>query len=120
MENVQTVSITANGRTIYGGGLDSHTRKWRANDGTLLLTVGHHTAPVTMVAFALDGTTFASAAKDLTAKVWKTNGSELHTLTGPVDVLNGIAYSPDGRAAAACGSPPDTRDPHLSLEHDDG
>jgi len=118
VQNVQSVSFTANGRTLYAGGLDSHTRKWRVQDGMLLLTIGHHTAPVTSVAYSPDGTTFASAAKDLTARVWKTtNGAELHTLTGPVDVLNGIGYSPDGHLlAAACGSPPpNTRDQHIYL-----
>jgi hypothetical protein len=76
-ENVQTVSITANGAPSTAAARQPYPQVARERWHALLLG-RPHTAPVTMVAFAPDGSTFASPRR-ISRRVWAfANGSELH------------------------------------------
>jgi WD40 repeat protein len=52
---------------------------------------------VALLAFSLDGKTLASGSEDGTIRFWDVaSGAELNTLTRGIDLVNFVAFSPDG------------------------
>jgi len=68
--------------------------------GARLASLPGNTSPVysTALAFNRDGTSLASAGPNHTVRIWSTRSHRLlKTLRGPTSVVDGIAFSPDGR-----------------------
>ncbi len=64
-----------------------------------------HTDEVRDMAFSPDGTRWATASNDETARVWEAStGKLLFTLTGHTNGVEGVAFSPDGRYLATFGN----------------
>lgn len=57
---------------------------------------GHQDA-VTRVKYSPDGQTLATTSWDKTLKIWRSDGTLLHTLTGHQDAVWSVNYSPDGK-----------------------
>jgi WD40 repeat protein len=119
MEAVNTVNFSRDGLSLVTGDIGSGSvRLFRVADGMQTLSCGHHAFAIAGVAYSPTQDIFASASWDKTAKLWAAStGSELRTLIGHTDIINAIAFTPDGiTVATAAGSPPpDTRDPTVRL-----
>jgi WD repeat-containing protein 26 len=64
-----------------------------------LLTIEHHTEPVSSATWAPDGLTFATGGMDRQLCVWNLHGTRLYTWTG--SRIYDCAISPDGRRLVA-------------------
>lgn len=63
-----------------------------------------HTDQLTSIAFSIDGSQVATAARDQTAKVWDaTTGQELFSLDDHTRAVNSVTFSPDGNLLATGG-----------------
>ncbi|HBE19140.1 MAG TPA: hypothetical protein DEG17_05830 [Cyanobacteria bacterium UBA11149] len=60
-----------------------------------------HSDIVTDVSFAPDGKLIASASRDRTIKLWRTDGMLVATLKGHQDSISSLAFSPDGEILAS-------------------
>jgi WD40 repeat protein/serine/threonine protein kinase len=70
---------------------------WQRQAHLELNTLRGHTAVVSAVAFAPDGSRIVTGSYDRTAKVWQAaTGRELLTLSGHTSYIRTVAFSPDG------------------------
>lgn len=71
-DQVDTVALSPDGKTIASAGWDGTVRLWDPVTGDERAVLqGSHTAEVVQVVFSPDGSTLASASPDGTVKVWK-------------------------------------------------
>jgi WD40 repeat protein len=83
------------------GGPNHLVSVWRVADGSLVFRADHG-AITTDVAWSPDGRFLASAGTDDTVKLWDVaTGTLARTLVGHTDVVNAIAFSPDGSLIAS-------------------
>ena len=92
---VNAVAFSPDGTTMAFASSASAVRLWSISTQQLTATLPHP-GPVTGVAFHSDDTVVTSAA-DGTARIWHLPGP---VLTGHGDIVNGVAFSPDGRTLA--------------------
>jgi WD40 repeat protein len=99
-ELVNSVAYSPDGQTVASGSLDKTIKLWNINTGNLLQTLeGYY-----IVAYSPDGQTLAlaSGSDDKTIKLWDVNtGNLLQTLKGHSELVNSVAYSPDGQTLAS-------------------
>ncbi|MFA1543048.1 WD40 repeat domain-containing serine/threonine protein kinase [Actinomadura monticuli] len=102
------VAITADGRTIAAGGLDSTITLWDVASGRVLRTI-QKTGWVSALAFSPDGRSLASSCSTPgLLLIWDaaTGRIKVNVRSGEFG-LNSLAYSPDGRTIA--GANPDAQ-----------
>jgi WD40 repeat protein/class 3 adenylate cyclase len=113
LEEVRKVTYSPDGTRLAIGSADGTARVFDAKDGSQLLTLIGHTAPVYTVVFSPDGSRLATSSEDNTARIWDArSGQELLTLSGHGDGIVGgffpgvlaVAYSPDGNRLATAGA----------------
>jgi serine/threonine protein kinase/WD40 repeat protein/ribosomal protein S27E len=76
-DNVDTVALSPDGKTIASSGWDRVVKLWDPVTGDERAVLqGSHTAEVVQVVFSPDGSMLASASSDGTVKVWKTEANE--------------------------------------------
>jgi WD40 repeat protein len=94
------VSFSPDGKTIASASDDGLVKLWR-KDGTLLKTLGGHTANVRSVSFSPDGQMLASASYDHTVRLWRQDGKAIAILMGHSNKVNSVTFSPDGEILAS-------------------
>ncbi len=105
---VRSVAFNPDGSTLAGGGWDGTIHLWDATTGQHLNTLTGHRSAVRSVAFSRNGT-LASGSQGGTIHLWDaTTGQHLRVLTtldvfGNAEIVNGIAFSPDGNTLASAG-----------------
>ncbi len=98
LDNVESVAISSDGKTLISGSKDHTIKIWELSSGKEQRTLTGHTDTVESVAISGDGKTLVSGSYDKTIKVWKLpSGEELRTLTGHYDIVTSVAISRDGK-----------------------
>eukprot|EP00741_Cyanophora_paradoxa_P016108 tig00000042_g15549.t1 len=96
---VKSFALSADGKTLGWGGMNTVVELWNHEDGTQprILKLEGHTDWVTSVAFSPDGATLASGSYDTTVRLWSVaDGALLCTLKGHEDTVSSVAFSPAG------------------------
>jgi WD40 repeat protein len=97
---VQSVVVSADGRTALSGSSDTTVILWDLTTGKPIRTMRGHQAAVQQVVFSPDGRTALSASADKTLILWDlATGKPIRTLTGHTGEVKGVSISPDGRTA---------------------
>ncbi|MBD2611882.1 MAG: trypsin-like peptidase domain-containing protein [Nostoc sp. ZfuVER08] len=103
---VNSVAISADGKTLASGSDDKTIKIWNIATGQVIRTLNGGSNWVTSVAFSPNGKTLVSVSRH-TIKIWNvTTGQEIRTLNNgnsASDSVYSIAFSPDGRTLASSG-----------------
>ncbi|HRQ40455.1 MAG TPA: protein kinase [Chloroflexota bacterium] len=100
------VYYSQTGDWLAASGVGNTAVIWDAAQGTQLLVVDAHSAPVIAVALSPDDNLLATASADGTAMIWELDMSQprlttpRHILTGHGAEVTDVAFSPDGALAA--------------------
>ena len=106
---VHCVAVSPDGKTLATAGFDNAIKLWDiAADGSIKekKVLAGHTGPVYAVAFhPTDAKVIVSASQDKTARIWDlTDGKMKFELKGHTDIVDTIAFSPDGKSLATAGA----------------
>ncbi|AWM36839.1 WD domain, G-beta repeat [Gemmata obscuriglobus] len=107
---VHAVTVSPDGKTLATAGFDNVVKLWGVGpDGTLTerkVALTGHVGPVYAVAFhPTDTKLVATASQDKTAKIWDlTDGKSKVELKGHTDIVDAVAFSPDGKTLATAGA----------------
>ena len=98
VKSVNSVSFSADGKTLASGSYDNTVCLWDVDSGTYKTTLISHRHVVNSVEFSPDGRTLASASRDGTVILWDAESlKERTTITEHTAWGSGIAFSPDGK-----------------------
>jgi WD40 repeat protein len=109
---IYSVAFSRDGKTVAAGSADGSAWLWngQATAGQPLpsaagTAAGTATGAVNSVAFGLDGRVLATGSADDRVRLWSLAASGkphlADTLSGPADIVSGVAFSPAGELAAA-------------------
>jgi cytochrome c len=106
---VNAVAIARDGRIITGGE-DARIAVWQPGAQSPASILQGHTAPIVSLSISPDGRTLASASWDRTARLWRlpttgffsglfgSGSGSPRVLEGHRQNVNGVAFTPDGKA----------------------
>lgn len=96
--SVDSVSFSADSKTLATAGMDNVVRLWNVTSGEQMTALTGHSGWVVSVSFSPDGSKIATGSFDKTAKIWDAEtGRELLTIVGDSDAPDDVTFSPDGR-----------------------
>jgi WD40 repeat protein len=100
---VQAVAFSPDGQRLLCAEQGPHLAELDARTGAVGRRIeAHPKNSVNGVAYAPDGSTFATASWDMTVKLWRAEDATLlATLSGDEDSFGGVRFSPDGRHVVA-------------------
>ncbi|MBI5651807.1 MAG: PD40 domain-containing protein [Chloroflexi bacterium] len=104
--NKALFSPDSQGTRVLTAGADGMVRIWdvSSTSGQEWFNLATQSEGFRDIAYSRDGTWFATAGRDKTAKVWDAaTGKELFTLVGHTNFLRAIAISPDAKRIATIG-----------------
>jgi len=101
--DMNTLSYAPDGQTIATGGDDGKVKVWSTHSGFCFVTFTEHTAPVSAVAFAKQGSVLFSASLDGTLRAFDLiRYRNFRTFTSPSPVqFSCLAVDPSGEVVAA-------------------
>jgi WD40 repeat protein len=102
-KRIQSIAFSPDGRRLLCAEDGPHVIELDTNTGQVTRRiVAHPNNSVWGVAYAPDGDRFATAAWDMTVKVWRTaDATLLSTFSDLEESFQAVAFSPDGRYLAA-------------------
>ncbi len=105
VDRVNSVIFTPNGETLISGGSDRLINLWRVSDGTLLQTLNTnaafvHESSIESLSITPDGSLLASCSYRL-IQLWSLPSGNVRRLTGHIDWVVGVAFSPNGNILAS-------------------
>jgi WD40 repeat protein len=95
--DVTAIAVSTDGKYFASGGLDGSVIIW---DGSTYapLQLDGHTDPIEELTFSPDGKWLITAGDEPAMKIWDVpTGNLLHDYTNFTGVLQGLAFSPDGK-----------------------
>ncbi len=107
------LTISSDGKIVASGGRDTLVRVWRTTNSDMDMpqfTLKGHTAPISRLAFSLDGKTLASSSWNATSRkttihMWNMiDGTQLHTITKHRNRVRALAFSSDGKILVSASS----------------
>lgn len=100
---VRAMAVAPNAEFLATGDHQGVVRIWSLNAGEPTSTVIPHThrEAITDMAFSPDGAWLATTSEDHTAKLWDWTKQQLFRTLEADAVVNGVAFSPDGKLLAA-------------------
>lgn len=99
---VRTCAFSPDGARLVSGSRDRTLKLWDSATGAELRTLKGHTDEVNRVAFCLGGARIASGSLDGTVRLWDTEtGSQVDSLGCPMERVQVLVASPDGKLLAA-------------------
>jgi DNA-binding beta-propeller fold protein YncE len=108
---IHCVAVSADGKLLATASFDNTVKIWEINpDGSIKdkekKTLTGHTGPVYAVAFdPKDSNVVATASQDKTGRVWDISSGKVKAeLKGHTDIVDTVAFSPDGKALATAGA----------------
>jgi hypothetical protein len=110
-DRVRTLSFSPDGKALAGGAdSNAELRVWSVESGELLFAVGDHPGGVCTAAFAPDGKTIATAARDETVRLIEAHTGTVRKVIGETREAAGgaaLTFDPTGRhlIVAAAGKP---------------
>ena len=97
-DEVWSVAISADGKTLVSGSKDQTIKVWELSTGKEMWTLRGHTDNAHSIAISADGQTLVSGSWDETIKVWElSTGKEMRTLRGHIHHVTSVAISADGQ-----------------------
>jgi WD40 repeat protein len=104
-DNVTSVVISPDGKTIVSGCADKKVKVWDIHTGKILRTIAGHAGEISSIAVSPDGNFLAVGISDTprsNVKVWQlATGKLIHTLVGHNKPVNVVTISPDGQILAS-------------------
>jgi len=92
-EDVRSVAVSADGRTLVSGSGDSTIKLWDVASGQLKATLNGHEGAVVSVATSPDGKTIASSSNDNTIRLWDVDKQQLTaTLNNGSNGVSSVAF----------------------------
>jgi WD40 repeat protein len=103
LAGVYDVAFSPDGATLVTGAIrHGLVDLWRVSDGALLRhEEGHDGLGVNAVAYAPDGSFFATGGEDNLVRIWSADGQPARTLAGHTEYATGVAVSPDSGTVAS-------------------
>ena len=101
--DMNTLTYAPDGQTIATGGDDGKVKVWSTHTGFCFITFTEHTAPISSVAFAKQGSVLFSASLDGTVRAYDLiRYRNFRTFTSPSPVqFSSLAVDPSGEVVAA-------------------
>ncbi|GAP97277.1 high-affnity carbon uptake protein Hat/HatR [Leptolyngbya sp. NIES-2104] len=96
---IQKVVFSRNGQWIVSSSLDGGVKLWRASDGKYIASLVGHRGEVR--AIAVSDSMIVTGSLDRTIKLWRFDGTLINTLSGHLEQIYAIAFSPDGSQFAS-------------------
>lgn len=98
-KGANAIAFSPDGHTLASGGADSLVRLWYVNVGERITAVVSRgfvggTGAVYALSFSADGRTLASGGDDRDIRLWSLNSGKAILLTGHVEPVRTLAYSP--------------------------
>ncbi|KAK7044745.1 periodic tryptophan protein 2 [Favolaschia claudopus] len=101
--DMNTLAYAPDGQTIATGGDDGKVKVWSTHSGFCFVTFTEHSAPISSVAFAKQGSVLFSASLDGTVRAYDlVRYRNFRTFTSPSPVqFSSLAVDPSGEVVAA-------------------
>lgn len=98
-----SVDISSDGALVVAASHDLPSIRTWTIDGRLQLQILEHPAELAAVAYARDGSMFATAGWNGKIALWTSTGKLMASLDGGNGLVQGLAFSPDGQHLASAG-----------------
>ncbi|MBD2355504.1 serine/threonine protein kinase [Tolypothrix sp. FACHB-123] len=101
---VNSLAITADGKTLISGGADNKIKIWNLATGDLKTTLSKNLDAINSVVISRDGKTLFSGSKNGIIQIWNLpNGTLKTTLPKSKDAVTYLAITPDGETLVSGG-----------------
>jgi WD40 repeat protein len=91
---ITCMALSPDNEYLVTGSDDSTAKVWKVDDGSIVVDLAKHDAPVKDVTFSPNGQFIATASQDKTARIWDLNGT-VRAVIRHDDQVNSVNFSSD-------------------------